>query len=128
MTQDQGRRPDGGVSSGLQWPVVVLGLGLLAAIVLIIITGHNVDDFVRGIGALFSATGALAGIGAWVKSTQAAKQTNGVLDQRIEDGVHRGITRALVTAQTQALATPRVKRPKTAHDDPPTEKLSRPAP
>lgn len=105
MTTDPPRTP------GIDWPVTVLGLGVLAAVVTIVVTGHNVDDLVRGLVALFSATGALAGIGAYVRSTQAAKQTNGDLEDRMHQAVAKGIT----TALQQAASRP---RPAKRHDPP----------
>jgi hypothetical protein len=103
MTNDQGQHGQpSSLSSNLGWPIVVLGLGVVSAITVIVVTGHNVDDLVRGLGALFGATGTVAGIGAWIKSTQAAKQTNGALDDRMRDAVHTGIHTALQTAQQQS--------------------------
>jgi len=119
MSQDRG---GGRSNAALDWPVVVLGLGVLAALVLIIVTGHNVDDLVRALGALFSATGAIAGIGAYVKSSKAVRQTNGDLDARMKDAVHTGITTALVTANQQ-----QAKRAKRVTGEGPTVKVVPPA-
>lgn len=114
MTSDGPRTP------GIDWPVTVLGLGMLAAVVVIVITGHNVDDLVRGLVALFSATGALAGIGAYVKSSQASKQTNGDLEDRMHKAVAKGITTALQQAGQR-------RSPKRHAADAPTEKMHPPA-
>lgn len=113
--------------NALIWPGTVLAVVLVGALCAIIVTGHNTDDLVRAIGALFSVAGTVVSTGAWVRSTQAAKQTNGDLDKRIEDGVQKGITLALQQARaTPAPAVPGRRGRKPTADDPPTERIAAP--
>jgi hypothetical protein len=88
------------------WPLVVFGIALLAAVVAIIVTGNDVSGLNDTLTLVMSGVGAAGGIGAWVKSSQAANQTNGVMDQRIADGVEQGITRALDQARAAAEQPP----------------------
>ena len=92
----------GAQSSGLGWPLTVLGIALLAAVVAITVTGNDVAGLNDTLTLVLSGVGAAGGVGAWVRSTQAARQTNGVMDERIADGVQEGITRALEQAQAAA--------------------------
>jgi len=101
------RAVDGSQSAALGWPITVLGLGLLAAITVITVTGGDVDALNNTLGKLLAAIGAAGGLGAWVNSTRAAKQTNGVMDERIAAGVERGILLALERAQAQQAAAAR---------------------
>lgn len=114
--------------NALVWPAALVATTLIVGLVAIIVTGHNTDDLVRAVGALFSIAGTLVGTGAWLRATQAAKQTNGDLDDRINAGVQRGITLALQQAnQAPAAATvPGRRRRQSPAGDPPTEQLSRP--
>lgn len=134
MTND---KPTRGAVNELMWPLTVLGIGLLAAIVVIILTGHQTDDLVRAIAALGATASTLLSAGAYLRSTQAAnrsqqavRQTNGDLDARMTDAVHAGISRALTVAQQQAAgdsAPAPAKRPKWHPADAPTEKITPPA-
>jgi hypothetical protein len=98
------RAVDGSQSAALGWPIATLGLGLLASITVITVMGGDVDALNNVLGKLLAAVGAAGGLGAWVNSTRAAKQTNGVMDERIAAGVERGILLALERAQAQAAA------------------------
>lgn len=88
------------------WPIVVMGLAVLASLVIIIVTGHNTQDLIKGITAILSTLGTVLGGLSYLKSSQAAKQTNGDLDDRMEAAVREGITRALQQAQQTPPAAP----------------------
>lgn len=108
----------------LIWPAALVASTMIGALVVIIVTGHNTDDLVRAVGALFAIASTLVSTGAWVRSTQAAKQTNGDLDDRIKTGVQEGITLALQQFQAQQ-SVPVVpgRRRKAPPDDPPTARM-----
>lgn len=97
--------------SNLGWPLVILVLGLLAAVTVISVTGSDIKDLTEVLSLVLSAGGAAGGIGAWVNSTRAARQTNGALDQRMEGAVRRGVVKAVAEAR-------RAKKP-AAHTKPP---------
>ena len=88
-------------TSGLGWPLASLGGVLIAAITAITVTGHDASDLINVLSILLSSAGAAGGIGAWVNSTKAARQTNGVLDGRMDAAVQRGIA-AYVAEQDSA--------------------------
>jgi hypothetical protein len=52
-----------------------------------------VNTIFNAAGVVFSALGGAAGIAAFMKARQAAEQTNGGLDARIEAGAHRALTK-----------------------------------
>lgn len=108
-----GHGPDdatGSQTSGLGWPLVVLGVAVLGSIVAVTLTGHDPSALTNTIGVLLSTAGAAGGLGAWIKSTQAAKQTNGVLDERMRQAVTTGIAEALADA-AQARQPPTGRAP-----------------
>lgn len=96
--------------NALIWPGALCASVLIAGLSLIVATGHNTDDLVRAVGALFAIASTAVSTGAWVRSTQAAKQTNGDLDARIEAGVQKGLTRALQQAAQPEAVARRAKR------------------
>lgn len=98
--------------SNLGWPLVILVLGLLAAVTVISVTGSDIKDLTEVLSLVLSAGGAAGGIGAWVNSTRAARQTNGALDQRMDDAVRRGVVKAVAEAR-------RAKKQPPAHVKPP---------
>lgn len=118
----------------LVWPIVVLGITFMAAVVIVIVTGHNTNDLIRAIAALGSTSAtALAALG-YLRAGQAAKQTNGDLDDRMKQSVKAGITDAVNELRSQASAPPAAappvvpgRRRKSAAADAPTEKLRPPA-
>jgi hypothetical protein len=93
------QRPQHSAPSNLGWPLVTMVLGLLAAVTVISVTGADVKGLTDVLGLILSASGAAGGIGAWVNSTRAARQTNGALDRRMDDSVRRGLAKALDDAQ-----------------------------
>lgn len=113
-------RPTSARHNDLIWPAALLGSVMIAALCIIIVTGHSTDDLVRSIGALSGVYAATVSTAGWVRSTQAAKQTDGELDARIKSGVHEGITLALQQAAQQP------GRRRRAAPDAPTEKLPAP--
>jgi hypothetical protein len=110
--------------NALIWPAALCASVMIAGLSVIVATGHNTDDLVRAVGALFSIASTAVSTGAWVRSTQAAKQTNGDLDSRIATGVQQGITVALQQAQG---APPRAARPRRSAPDVPIDKIAPPA-
>ena len=72
----------------LSWPFVVTLAIVLAATI-------AAPRFGASPGDVLAAIGAVAGGGALVYGRQAAKQTNGVLDGRIEAGTERALARLL---------------------------------
>lgn len=113
MTGDQGERDQHTAPSNLGWPLVTLVLGLLAAVTVISVTGSDIKDLTEVLSLVLSAGGAAGGIGAWVNSTRAARQTNGALDKRMTESVRRGVGAAIVEAR-------RPKKPTPAHAGKPT--------
>lgn len=95
-----------GAPSNLGWPLVTMVLGLLAAVTVISVTGADVKGLTDVLGFILSAGGAAGGIGAWVNSTRAARQTNGALDKRMDDSVQRGLAKALDDAQRSRKKAP----------------------
>lgn len=106
MTSDQGGRDPQTSPSNLGWPLVILVLGLLAAVTVISVTGNDTKGLTDVLGLILSASGAAGGIGAWVNSTRAARQTNGALDQRMADSVQLGLAKALDDAQRSRKKSP----------------------
>lgn len=85
--------------SNLGWPLVTMVLGLLAAVTIISVSGAPIKDLTDVLSLVLSASGAAGGIGAWVNSTRAARQTNGALDKRMAASVETGLAAALDGAQ-----------------------------
>lgn len=85
--------------SNLGWPLVTMVLGLLAAVTIISVSGAPIKDLTDVLSLILSASGAAGGIGAWVNSTRAARQTNGALDHRMAASVQTGLAKALDDAQ-----------------------------
>lgn len=99
------------------WPLVILAVAVLAALVVIIVTNHKPDDLLKALTALLAALGSTLGGLSYLKSSQAAKQTNGDLDDRMTTAVQQGITLALKQAQQQQTAPPAAasgRRPRAA--------------
>lgn len=100
--------------SNLGWPLVTMVLGLLAAVTIISVSGSPIKDLTDVLSLVLSASGAAGGIGAWVNSTRAARQTNGALDQRMNDAVRTGVALAVAEARRG-----QKKPPPAAHAKPP---------
>lgn len=82
------------------WVCLTLAfLGVLAALVVLSVTGTPADELwtllnrVANFGGLLLGGGSVVYAGAAARnSQQAAEQTNGALDERIEAGVQRALT------------------------------------
>jgi hypothetical protein len=127
-----GKRSSAARHNDLIWPVALVVSVLIVGLVVIIVTGHKTDDLVRSVGAMFSIVGAGAGTAGWIRSTQAAKQTNGDLDDRMAAAVQTGITRGLqqasrAKASTANATVPGRSRRRGDEEDPPTRKMNRPS-
>lgn len=77
-------------------------VAVLAAVTIISVTGGDTKGLNDTLGLLLGGVGAAGGIGAWIRSSQAARQTNGVMDDRMADAVSAGITQALEQARAEA--------------------------
>lgn len=104
MTGDQGGRDQHAATSNLGWPLVTMVLGLLTAITVISVLGADTKGLTDVLNVILSASGAAGGIGAWVNSTRAARQTNGALDRRMDESVRRGVTAAVADARRNSKA------------------------
>ncbi|RGC64990.1 hypothetical protein C5N14_30840 [Micromonospora sp. MW-13] len=72
----------------ISWPMVALAAVVLAATV-------AAPRFGASPGDVLAAVAAVTGFGALAYGRQAARQTNGVLDSRMDAAVQRGIAAAL---------------------------------
>lgn len=115
----------------LIWPAALVTSVLMLVLGAIIVTGHDTAELIRGVGALFSVVATGVSAAGWVRSTQAAKQTNGDLDARMAAAVKAGITQGLqqaarAKASTGNATVPGRSRRRPEVDDPPTAKMNRP--
>ena len=85
--------------SNLGWPMATMVLGLLAAVTIIAVSGADVNGLIDVLKLILSAFAAAGGVGAWVNSTRAARNTNGDLEKRMEKSVHRGLASAIDAAR-----------------------------
>lgn len=95
MTYDNGDQgataPAGGLLTALRsvtWPMVAMGALALALLLAGPRLGVDVDKALAAMAALLAA-------GGFSHSRTAARQTNGVLDERMRSAVARGIAEAL---------------------------------
>lgn len=98
MSIDQQPPPHSGEPSNLGWPLVVMFAVAVAAVTTVAVTGGDLAAFQAALSVALGALGALAGVGAWINSTRAARQTNGALDARMR----AAFLDALSAAQTPA--------------------------
>lgn len=87
------------VPNALYWVVGVCFVAILAAFVILSATGSSTDDLTKFLNtvlniasALLGGGGLLFGAAAARSAHQAAEQTDGKLDDRIEQAVSRAVT------------------------------------
>jgi hypothetical protein len=64
---------------------------VVAAFVILTVSGSDSAEFSRWLNSIANLAGLLLGGGAMAFAGQAAQQTNGGLDKRIEDGARRAL-------------------------------------
>jgi len=106
--------------------ITIFGIAFLAALALLTYAGKDTTDLIGMLSAILGAGGLLTGGGAVIFAKKAAENTNGSLDIRIENGVHkvldeRGVIpngdkffNVLGSIVTVALVTTIVSRPTSA--------------
>lgn len=87
-------------------------IAVVAAFVILAVTGGDSTELVKFLGMVFSGAGAVFGGGAFIAAGAAAKsagkaeeQTNGVLDQRIQNAINQALARQSRSANAAAQAT-----------------------
>jgi len=87
-----------GVSNVVVVCATVVLLAFIGGMVLLTYVDKDADALSRLLNTLLNAIGAFAGTGALIyassaskKATQAADQTNGTLDERIQANVHKAL-------------------------------------
>lgn len=92
--------------------VTVGFISVVAAFVILAVTGGDSTELAKFLGMVFSAAGAVFGGGAFLAAGAAAKsagkaeeQTNGVLDTRIELAISKALARQSESANAAAQTT-----------------------
>jgi len=91
--------------------ITIFGIAFLAALALLTYAGKDTTDLIGMLSAILGAGGLLTGGGAVIFAKKAAENTNGSLDIRIENGVHKVLDeRGVIPNGGQILQRPRVDR------------------